>query len=97
MIKENIKTRDKDLKRIALLVGTTDRRIRRSHSYFLGYNLYKYITQLRIDFAKALLTNTNLQAKKIGVVCGYDTAPRFTTNFKLHTGLTPSQYRSNLN
>ena len=96
LIKLKVIQSNYDLKEIAKEIGTTDRRIRRTHTNLLGYNLYKYVTDNRIELAKCLLLNTNHQVKRIGGLCGYSTASRFTTNFKKSTGLTPNEFR-NLN
>ena len=53
----------------------------------------EYITQLRMEKAIELLTHTPLSINEIADQTGFSTARYFSTVFKQHTGLSPSQYR----
>ncbi|WP_119395893.1 helix-turn-helix transcriptional regulator [Salinibius halmophilus] len=54
----------------------------------------KKLIQLRMGRACSLLTTTNTPISQIALAVGYDEPANFSAAFKLHTGLTPSSYRS---
>jgi AraC family transcriptional regulator of arabinose operon len=51
------------------------------------------ILQGRIEFAKRLLTSTNLTVEEISRQCGYSSAFALMRHFKTETGQTPTEYR----
>ena len=66
-------------------------------SYFkanTGYNLLEYVTKLKIEKAKVLLTETNLMLKDICIECGYYNVTSFIRRFKQIEGITPGEYRN---
>ena len=52
-----------------------------------------FLTQIRMEKAKYLLINSNLQINLICTQVGYTDPKYFCTSFKKYTGLTPNQYR----
>lgn len=54
-----------------------------------------YVTLVRIEHAKRLLTSTNEIVSEVGAKVGIPGAAYFSTLFKRHTGMSPSQYREN--
>ena len=54
-----------------------------------------YVTQKKINAAKALLVDNSLTVKQVAALCGFDDIYYFCKVFKAHTGLTPSQFRTN--
>lgn len=59
-----------------------------------GTSLSRYIANRRIEMAKALLSQSELQVSHIVHRLGYFNPSHFTRAFKQATGFTPSQYRS---
>jgi AraC family transcriptional regulator len=62
---------------------------------------HQYLTQLRIDHAKNLLTNSLREEERpslsgIGLQCGFSNQSHFGRTFKQHVGITPAQYRKAL-
>ncbi|MBQ4529244.1 MAG: response regulator [Lachnospiraceae bacterium] len=55
--------------------------------------LNKYITMMKMEYAKVLLKGSNLKIYEISEKCGYTTIDYFSQLFKKHTGKTPLQYR----
>lgn len=53
----------------------------------------KLIQNIRINRAKQLLSNPQLQISEISKTCGYDDVFYFSRIFKKTTGLSPSEYR----
>ncbi len=58
-----------------------------------GVSLNKYIENLRMKSAKALMLETDLQLTEIALSLGFCNVAYFSTLFKRHTGITPSEYR----
>lgn len=59
----------------------------------LGIGFHEYITNLRIDKAKVLLTTTGLSQQDILEQCGFTNRQTFSRVFKKTTGSTPSEYK----
>jgi AraC family transcriptional regulator of arabinose operon len=75
-------------------------RLEISASYF--QSLYKTlfgvpfqadIIQMRIDYAKELITCTNLPLEQVAYTCGYTNEVHFYRQFLAKTGMTPGDYR----
>jgi two-component system response regulator YesN len=58
-----------------------------------GTTINKYITEYRLDKAKALLKDNNMKINDIGAKVGYSDGNYFAKIFRKETGLTPSDYR----
>lgn len=58
-----------------------------------GYTFTQYVTNLRLDRAKRLLTETDLPLKDIVVQVGYIDTASFVRKFKSCEGVTPGQFR----
>lgn len=63
----------------------------------LNMKLWDYITAKRIEKAQRMLkkTDNELTILDIANECGFNNTANFNRSFKLHTGLTPSQFRKN--
>ena len=61
-----------------------------------GMTIQNYILSKKMDIAKQLIITTKLTIEEIAVQLGYTTVGGFNRAFKLHTGKSPSQYRSEL-
>ena len=62
----------------------------------VGKTISEYITQVRIEKSKELLTNYHLKLYEIAKAVGYSDSNYFAKNFKKLTGITPSEYRERL-
>lgn len=63
---------------------------------YLQTTPHKYITKLRINKAKALLTETNMPVSEIAYLSGYENTGLFIENFRKNTSTTPHKYRSSV-
>ncbi|MFD2329342.1 response regulator [Cohnella sp. GCM10020058] len=63
---------------------------------YTGRNISDYITELRVERAKGLLSESQAKVQEIALAVGFDTAGYFTRFFKKHVGVTPQEYRSRL-
>nr|WP_255570585.1 helix-turn-helix domain-containing protein [Cohnella sp. CFH 77786] len=59
-----------------------------------GETFVEYLTRVRMDKAKEMLTLTSLKAYEIAHRVGYGDPHYFSVIFKRHTGLTPKEYRA---
>lgn len=66
---------------------------RRIFRQYTGLAPAQYITQLKIQKAKELLSVTTLSVKEIALELGYESIDYFSTHFRKQTGQTPSQFR----
>lgn len=66
-----------------------------SHNFIkeTGSSLVDYITRLRIQKAKELLSKTDLPITQISIEVGYNYSAYFTKIFREHEKQTPKQYR----
>lgn len=60
---------------------------------FTGWTPYEYLTLVRIDEAKNLLTSTSLGLSEIAARTGYADAKSLIRAFRQHTEMTPAGYR----
>ncbi|MGL4520686.1 MAG: hybrid sensor histidine kinase/response regulator transcription factor [Phocaeicola sp.] len=58
-----------------------------------GMGVNDYITKFRIEEAKRLLMNNELSINEISDTTGFSTSRYFSTVFKQHTGITPTQFK----
>lgn len=58
-----------------------------------GRSILEEIRSVRLDMARRLLAETDIQVGAIANRCGYDTSAAFTTFFKSMTGLGPREWR----
>ena len=76
------------------------RRVNISPYYFskifkdeLGLNFIEYLTSVRIEKAKELLTGSDMSMKEICGACGYTDPNYFSRSFKKNVGVTPTEYK----
>ncbi len=58
-----------------------------------GSSFKEYLTSVRIEEAKRLLSHTDYSLLDIAVAVGFENQSYFTSVFKKNTGMTPGQYR----
>ena len=62
-----------------------------------GSTFIEYLTGIRIERAKDLLTNSDKSMKEICSMCGYTDPNYFSRSFKKNVGVTPTEYKENNN
>ena len=60
---------------------------------YLNKSVVSYMKKIRTDYAKRLLSTTNLTILEISYKLGYSSISHFSKLFKQEVDLTPSQYR----
>lgn len=66
-----------------------------SHKFkqYTGQSITRYLTSLRIEDAKALLTGTGMNIGAISGIVGFENSNYFTNVFTREVGMSPSRYR----
>jgi two-component system response regulator YesN len=60
---------------------------------FLGQSFVEYVTAVRIAQARELLSTTDLMTHEIAEATGFGDAGYFSSLFRRHEGITPSEFR----
>ncbi len=63
----------------------------------MGENLILYITKKRIEKARSYIANADINLTEIAFMVGYNDYSYFNRVFKKNTGLSPREYRNQLN
>lgn len=64
---------------------------------YTGKSIKKYIDNLRINQAKRLLSTSDLPINRIAQLCGFSNINYFPTAFKKQIGISPTEYRRQIN
>ncbi|WP_042167738.1 response regulator [Paenibacillus gorillae] len=95
-LKENFSDSELNLEKVLTPLG-----ISQTHFYHMlmeetGMSYIAYLTHIRMEHAKELLQHSDLKTYEVGQRCGYPDYPHFTKRFKRQIGLTPTEYRKNM-
>lgn len=63
---------------------------------YTGMNFVSYVKELRVNEAKRLLANTDKKINEISLLVGYENEKNFMKVFKALYGVSPSEYRKNV-
>ena len=67
-----------------------------SFKQYTGMNFVNYLKNLRMDEAKRMLAETDMKVIEISQCVGYDNEKHFMKIFKSEFGVSPSEYRKNM-
>lgn len=81
------------LETLAIDVGLSRAAFAKRFKSLVGQPMFDYLTQLRIQHACQLLTNTSLPLYEVANRVGYESDLAFTRTFKKRLGKTPTSYR----
>ncbi len=87
-IEEPLTTED-----IAAHVGLSRRQLERLFKRYLNTVPSRYYLQIRLERARKLLRETSLSIVDIGLQCGFSSGPHFSTSYRNHFNITPSEER----
>jgi two-component system, response regulator YesN len=90
---ENFHRPDLQLKEVAAAVHVSPSHLAHLMRTHIGASYVKYMTLLRMEEAKRLLTETDLKVAVIAVRAGYDDPAYFYRVFRREVGVTPAHYR----
>jgi AraC-like DNA-binding protein len=80
---------------LARIFHTNSWKLKRSFKQAYQTTIYGYIKQQRLEKSLKLLKHTDLSIADIASEIGYANPSKYATAFKLHTGMTPSEYKRN--
>ncbi|HEX4333967.1 MAG TPA: AraC family transcriptional regulator [Usitatibacter sp.] len=81
------------VKKLASVVNMSPFHFARMFKGALGVPPHAYITNVRMERAKRLLSSSNLSLREIATTVGYQTQAHFTGVFHKQVGTTPRTYR----
>lgn len=81
------------LAELASLTGLSRTYFSRIFKETTGMTLRDYLIQFRLDKAKDLLDDINLEIKQIAYEVGFNDPDHFSRSFKKKTGLSPTEWR----
>jgi AraC family transcriptional regulator len=87
---------DVPLPALAELVGLSPYHFARAFKQSFGLPPHRYLTTRRIEKAKSLLARPAVSVTEIGLGLGFSEVSSFTTAFRKHAGVTPTEYRRSL-
>lgn len=67
-----------------------------SFKQYTGKNFVNYLKEIRISKAKELLAKSDMKIVEISQMIGYDNEKHFMKTFKTECGVSPSEYRKNM-
>jgi two-component system response regulator YesN len=93
-IERNYGDQDISLHTVASHVGISPNHLSTVFSQETGENFIEYLTRVRIEKAKLLLSTTTMKSADIAFETGFSDPHYFSFIFKKNTGLSPREYRS---
>ena len=81
------------LKKLAKALNSAPTSLNRVFQQHFNTSPINYFISLRIEAAKSLLINTNMQIQEIAQNTGYSNALYFSSEFKKRTGMSLREFR----
>ncbi|MEM7509025.1 MAG: GlxA family transcriptional regulator [Pseudomonadota bacterium] len=78
---------------IAAQTGLSQRQLERLFHQFVGRSPRRYYTDIRLDRARGLVTQTELPLREIALACGFASAEHFSRAYRHRFGLTARRDR----
>jgi two-component system response regulator YesN len=92
-IKENIET-ELELEKVAGNFGLSVYYFSRTFKEVTGINFSEYVNKCRIDMAKELLSNGEMNVKEVCYKIGYNDPNYFSKVFKKYEGVSPVNFKA---
>ena len=83
------------LETLAFITGYSRLHVLRLFKQDLGQTPHQWLTAVRLENAKKLLSDTNQNIDLIAASCGFSSVSHFKTTFRQFTSCTPGIYRRN--
>nr|WP_276510286.1 helix-turn-helix transcriptional regulator [Paenibacillus qinlingensis] len=85
--------RSRPYEELAQLVGLTPEYLSKIFKQCTGISVKEYITRIRLQRAKYLLSQTSMNVSQVSDALGYSSIFLFSKQFKQHYGLPPSNFK----
>lgn len=72
--------------------GVSVRQLQRLFKKYLGVNPTEYMSNLRLQRARMLLSETNMSVTEIALACGYGSSSNFSKSFRKKFGVSPNRF-----
>ena len=82
-----------DLEALARAAGVSPRHFSRSFRRTFGETPHQYLLTRRLERARYLLRTTDMQVAEVCLAVGFNSVGSFTTTFRRHVGVSPTEYR----
>jgi transcriptional regulator GlxA family with amidase domain len=82
-----------DLEALARAARVSPRHFSRSFRRTFGETPHQYLLTRRIERARHLLRTTDMKVAEICLAVGFTSVGSFTTTFRRHVGVPPTEYR----
>jgi len=82
-----------DLEALARAAHVSPRHFSRSFRQTFGETPHRYLLTRRIERARHLLRTTDMQVAEVCLAVGFRSVGSFTTTFRRHVGMSPTEYR----
>jgi AraC-like DNA-binding protein len=80
------------LQDLAKEVGLNIKKLKTDFKEFYGVPVFTFLLNYKMELAKKLLLEKQLNVNEIGLNLGYSTSSHFITAFKRKFGITPKQF-----
>lgn len=77
---------------VADRVGVSRRQMERLFSHHLGRTPKRYLMDLRLQRARALMAETDLPVSEVAVACGFESTSHFSKRFRERFGVSPYSF-----
>ena len=96
LVKENLNNDDFSVENLAESLNISRVQLYRKVKAMMGISVSDYISNFRLEKAKAMLENTSLSISEIAYANGFSSPNYFSTSFKNRFGTSPVTYRKTL-
>lgn len=91
-VNENLSNPDFNVEQLAQDVGVSRAQLHRKMKEMTGVSTGDFIRNLRLDQAAALIVEGKVNVTQVAYSVGFNNQSHFSTIFRKHFGLTPSEY-----
>ena len=88
---------DCSVETLAKQMGYSENYLSRYFMKAIGMSFHSYVTQYRLEQVCYLMRNTNEPILRCAMDCGFTSLRSFNRNFGLYIGMTPTEYREQMN
>lgn len=87
---------DIDMEHIAAALSLSRKQLRSRVMAITGLNPVAYVLQVRLNYARRMISTTDISLTTIAIKCGFQNLSHFSKAFKQQFGVSPIQFRKNL-
>lgn len=73
-------------------IAVSRRQLERLFQRYLGLSPLQYLSNMRLQHARALLAETNMGVLDVAIACGFGSSSHFSKCFRKHYGISPHKF-----